>query len=59
MRSKYDPAEAERYVVKTTNPVFRAAEGDMEAGTYITATANANGLDFAESGDVRWDNICN
>jgi len=24
VRSKYGPAEAEHYVVKTTNPVFRA-----------------------------------
>ena len=27
--------------------------------SFRTTTENANGSDFAESGDVRWDNICN
>ncbi len=48
MRSKYGPAEAEHYVVKTTNPVFRAYQGDMEAGTYITGGRGRRFVDRQE-----------
>jgi len=53
VRSKYGPAEAEHYVVKSTNPVFRADESDMEAGTYITGCCGRRFVDRQEDVHTR------